>query len=83
MSIETTQDRDKNLTMHIVTGPVSEDEMYKALEGDADCEPTALILWDMVLADVTHVTADILQRFVQKAAELIWQFSGVLLKNTR
>jgi hypothetical protein len=56
--------------VHDVTGPVSEMEMYDALENFYKQEPTALFLWDMLQSDVSHVTSDILQRFVKKSAEL-------------
>ncbi len=58
------------LTVHDVTGPVSEVEMYDALERFYKQEPSALLLWDMSQADVSHVTSEILQKFVKKSAEL-------------
>ena len=62
--------KDGGLTVHEVTGPVSEVEMYDALERFYNKEPTALLLWDMSQADVSHVTSEILHRFVKKSAEL-------------
>ncbi len=56
--------------MHDVTGPVSEVEMYDALEKFYKQEPTALLLWDMSQADVSQITSDILQKFAKKSAEL-------------
>jgi hypothetical protein len=70
MSIKTTRDEGKNLTIHTISGPVSEVEMYRALKGEVGQEPTALALWDMSLADVSHVTPHVLRKFIKKAAEL-------------
>ena len=70
MSIETTRDPQLDLTTHVVTGPVREEEMYLALEGRGEEDQTALVLWDMSEAEVSHVTAGILRRFIKRAAEL-------------
>jgi len=68
MGIKITKDED--LTVHDVTGPISEVEMYDALEKFYKQEPTALLLWDMSQADAGHVTSEILQKFIKKSAEL-------------
>jgi hypothetical protein len=47
MPIRTTRDLDANLTVHVVTGPAEEAEIYAALEGDGADSRTALVLWDM------------------------------------
>jgi len=70
MGIKITRDEDRDLTIHDVTGLISEGEMYDALENLYKQEPTALVLWDMSQADESKVTPDILQRFVRKSAEL-------------
>jgi len=70
MSIETTRDRGQNLTIHVVTGPVSEPQMYRTLEDFYDREPTALVLWDMSQAELSQVTPGMLQKFVRRAAEI-------------
>jgi len=70
MPIETTRDPQRNLTIHVVTGPAREDEMYAALEVPGDGVPTRDVLWDMSLADVMHVTPGILRQFAKRAAEL-------------
>ena len=70
MGIKITRDDDQNLTIHDVTGPVTEEEMHDVLENFYKREPTALLLWDMSQADVSHITTDILQKFVKKSAEL-------------
>lgn len=74
MPITTTKDEMEHLTTHVVTGRVSEEEMYRALEGDGEFTP--LILWDMSGADVAHVTPEMLRNFVKRAAELGSQRRG-------
>lgn len=70
MSLKTIRDEERDLTINEIAGPVSEEEMYLALTGPDDHEPTRLLLWDMSRAEVAHVTPDILRKFVGKAAEL-------------
>lgn len=70
MAIETTLDPDENLTVHVVIGFVSEEEMNGVLEDFYDGQPTALFLWDMSQAELAHVTPEMLQKFVHRAAEL-------------
>ncbi len=70
MGIKITRDEDQDLTIHVVTGPVSEEEMYDTLCNFYKRNPTALLLWDMSQSDVSHVTPDILQRFIRKSTEL-------------
>jgi hypothetical protein len=70
MGVKITRNEYRDLTLHDVTGSVSEEEMYDALDNFYKREPTALLLWDMSQADVSHVTPDILQRFVRKSTEL-------------
>lgn len=70
MSIKVTKDKGLDLTIHEVTGPASETEMHEALENFYKEQPTALLLWDMSESDVSHVTPDILHRFIKKSAKL-------------
>lgn len=70
MGIKITRDEDRDLTIHDVAGPVSEEEMYDALENFYKREPTALLLWDMSQADVSQVTTETLQRFIRKSTQL-------------
>lgn len=70
MGIKITKDKGQDLTVHVVTGPVSEAEMYDALTKLYKQEPTMHLLWDMSKAEVGHVTTDTLRRFVRKAAQM-------------
>ena len=76
MGIIITRDEDQDLTIHDVTGSVSEEEMYEALENFYKREPTALLLWDMSQTDVSHVTPEILQKFIEKSTELGMRCQG-------
>jgi len=66
MGIKITRDEYQDLTIHDVTGTVSEEEMYNALENFYNKKPTKLLLWDMSGTDVSHVTSDILEKFIGK-----------------
>jgi hypothetical protein len=70
MPIEISKDQNQNLTILVVTGISSEQEMHKALGDIYESAPTPLVLWDMSQADVSYVTPDMLQNFVRKAAHL-------------
>jgi len=70
MPIVTTQDFDHDLTVHVVTGAITDDEMFETLESFYAGRLTRLLLWDMSQADLQTTTADTLRRFVQRAAEL-------------
>jgi len=70
MGIKITIDEDQDLTIHDVTGPVTEEEMYDVLENFYKREPTALLLWDMSQADVSQTTKETLQRFIRKSTLL-------------
>lgn len=70
MAIKVIKDRNQDLTIHEVTGYAIEVEMYDALEKFYQQEPTTMLLWDMSKSDVSHVTPDILQKFIKRSAEL-------------
>ena len=70
MPIATTQDLKQNLTVHVVTDRVTEQEMFGTLEAFYAGQFTRLLLWDMSQANLEHVSIDTLRRFVHRAAEL-------------
>lgn len=76
MGIKIIRDESQDLTIHDVTGLVTEGEMYDALENFYQGEPTTLLLWDMSQTDVSHVNPDILRQFIRKSAELGAHRSG-------
>lgn len=76
MSIKITRDEDQGLTIHDVTGTVSEEEMYDAQENYYIKEPTKRLLWDMSQADVSHITSDILQKFIRRSVSFGSQHKG-------
>ena len=76
MGIKITRDEDQDLTIHDVTGPVSEEEMHDALDDFYKKETTTRLLWDMSQTDVSHVTPDILQEFIRRSIDLGLQHQG-------
>lgn len=70
MAIKITRDEDQDLTIHDVTGTVSEEEMSDAQYDFYRKEPTKRLLWDMSQTNVEHVTQDILKRFIRKSVDL-------------
>jgi hypothetical protein len=70
VAIKITRDEVKDLTIHVVIGPVSEEEMYDAIENFYNREPTMFLLWDMSQAEVADVASSVLEAFVQRAATL-------------
>ena len=70
MPIETTRHNDQDLTIHVVTGPVSEAQIFGSLEDAYDPAPTALILWDMSQSDLSHIKPETIRKFMRRAAEL-------------
>ena len=70
MGIKITIDESQDLTIHDVTGLISEQEMYAALENFYQQGSTSRLLWDMSQTDVGHVTPDMLRDFVGRSAEL-------------
>ena len=70
MPIKTTQDKGQNLTTHVVTGLIVEEEMYKALDVFYEHYNTPLLLWDMSEAEMDNVTPEMLRNFIRKAAKI-------------
>jgi hypothetical protein len=70
MNIKITIDESQDLTIHDVSGLISEREMYAALEKFYQQEPTSHLLWDMSQTVVAHVTPDMLRGFVGRSTEL-------------
>ena len=70
MSIKTKRKISEELTEHIVTGIVSEEEMFECEEAFYRKGPTRLQLWDMSGADLRLITTKGMRRFVNRAAQL-------------
>ncbi len=69
MPIETTQDKEQNLTIHVVTGQLTEEEVFTTLERFYGGETTALVLWDFSQAEMSSITPAVIQRIIRKSAE--------------
>jgi hypothetical protein len=70
MPIKTTRDRSNELTEHVVSGLIIDDEMFACQKEFYEGGPTRLQLWDMTAADLAKITTDGLRRFVGRAAML-------------
>jgi len=76
MPVRRTREEDQEFTRLVVSGHVLEEEMHEALEEFYNNQPTKLLLWDMSLADVWHITPVMVLDFVKKAAKLGSKRSG-------
>lgn len=70
MPIETTRNKNQNLTIHVATGQVTEDEIITTLENFYGGESTEQVLWDMSEADVATITPAVTQQLIRKTAKL-------------
>ena len=70
MSITTIRHQECDLTEHIVTGVVRDEEMFECEAEFYLNSPTRLQLWEMSAAKLTQVTTKGLQQFVSRAAQL-------------
>ena len=70
MPIETTRDDLNDLTEHVVSDRVTDEEMFACQAAFYTSNPTRLELWDMSAADLNVITIEGLQRFVNRAARL-------------
>ncbi len=70
MPIKTTRDRSNELTEHVVSGVVVDDEMFACQKEFYEGGPTHLQLWDMTATDLAKITTEGLRRFVGRAAVL-------------
>lgn len=70
MPIRTVSIPRQRLTIHTVKDAVTEAEMHATLEDFYKGKVTPLVLWDMSGADLTHVNAEMMQRFIKKSAHL-------------
>jgi len=69
MSIETTQDKDQNLTIHVATGQLTEEDVFTTLERFYSGEITEFVLWDFSQAEVSSITPAVVQRIIRRSAE--------------
>ncbi len=70
MSIETSRDPSRDLTIHVVSGLTSTDDMIAALEKFYSQGSTLLTLWDMSQSELSQITSGGIQEFIKRAAEL-------------
>jgi len=76
MPVKTVIDQERDITEHIASGDVIDDEMFEAQREFYDNGPTSLQLWDMTECSVTGVTIGGMRTFIEKASR-----QGVARKN--
>ena len=70
MPIKTIKNLKENLTEHIVTGQVTDKEMFECEKEFYLIGPTKLQLWDMTGSKLTKVTIDGMRQFIARSARL-------------
>jgi len=68
--IKSTTGSPNELTEHVATDIVTDEEMFACQTAFFESNPTRLELWDMSVADLSKITVEGLQRFVSRAARL-------------
>lgn len=70
MPVNTVIDRENDITRHIASGEVSDEEMFAAQKEFYENGPTRLQLWEMSECSVKDVTIGGMRTFIEKAAQL-------------
>ena len=70
MPVRTVIDIENDITEHIASGSVLDEEMFGAQEEFYGQGPTRLQLWDMSESSVSSVTVGGMRKFIEKAAKL-------------
>ncbi len=68
MPVRTVIEHEKEITEHIASGEVIDDEMFEAQREFYENGPTRLQLWDMTQGSVTSVTIGGMRTFIGRAA---------------
>jgi len=70
MPVTTRIDIDRDLTIHIAKGFITDEQMFEVQEAFYKDKPTKLELWDMSEADISLVSIQGMRRFVELDARL-------------
>ena len=70
MPIKTKKDLSENLTEHIVTGVITDKEMFDCEKEFYSDSPTKLQLWDMSASKLTKVTVEGMRQFIIRTSRL-------------
>ena len=70
MPVRTVIDNEGDITEHIATGEVTDDEMFAAQVEFYENGPTTLQLWEMSECSVKGVTIGGMRTFIERAAQL-------------
>ena len=69
MPIKATQNKDKNLTIHVATGQVTEEDVITTVKSFYAGKTTELILWDLSQADMVTITPAVIQQIIKITAK--------------
>jgi hypothetical protein len=67
MPIKTIKNLTDHLTEHIVTGDITDKEMFDCEKEFYESDPTKFQLWDMSMAKLTNVTIDGMRQFIARS----------------
>ena len=70
MPVKTVIDHENDITRHIASGEVSDEEMFAAQKEFYENGPTTLQLWEMSKCSVKEVTIGGMRTFIERAAQL-------------
>jgi hypothetical protein len=70
MPIKTIKNISDELTEHIVTGDVTDKEMFECEEKFYKSDPTKFQMWDMSKAKLTNITIDGMRQFIARSSKL-------------
>ena len=76
MPITTRLIKSEDLTEHIVTDTVTDDEFFACETEFYKTGPTKLQLWDMSASDLKHITSRRMRQFISRTAHLGQQRQG-------
>ena len=69
MPVRTVKDQEKDITEHIASGEVIDDEMFEAQKKFYENAPTMLQLWNMTACSVTGISIGGMRTFIERAAK--------------
>lgn len=70
MPIESIRHSSSDITEHIATGVITDDDMFVSQKEFLENNPTKLELWDMSESDLSKITIAGMRKFLSRAAKL-------------
>ncbi len=69
MPVKSIRDDSTQITEHIATGMITDDEMFTSQKEFLEHNPTKLELWDMTASDLSKITIPGMRKFMYRAAQ--------------